>query len=264
MMKRPVRIRPMMPALTEALIAASPSGGPTRRSEIAVELERQRAALDQEREVLGLGLGEVTGDVGAAADVAAARHVSTSGEEMISPSRTIAMRRLGSPSGSHAALPVSSPNASAPLPLKSMATTHSTLCCGCTALAPLISSPGWPRAELEGVALVGGDDLVALLRRLGVGLRLADHRVDGQLGGPADVLLGLRPGPADAGQLDEDAVLATGASVGSETPRASTRPRRTSSVLSTFSALARRRRCPSAWKMNWAPPLRSRPRCGSC
>ena len=34
MMKRPVRIRPMMPALMEASIAASPRVGPTRRSEI--------------------------------------------------------------------------------------------------------------------------------------------------------------------------------------------------------------------------------------
>src|SRR6478672_2451679 len=51
-------------------------------------------------------------------------------------------------------------------------------------------------------------------------------------------------------------------SVDSATPRASTRPRRTCSVLSTFSALAGVWSVPSAWKTNCAPPLRSRPRLG--
>ena len=67
------------------------------------------------------------------------------------------------------------------------------------------------RPDLEVVALVAGQDLVALLAGLGVGaLDGADHGVGRQLGGPADLLLGglrlLVVG--HAGQLDEDAVLA--------------------------------------------------------
>ena len=50
------------------------------------------------------------------------------GEEMISPSRTIAMRRLGSPLGLQAALPVMSAHFLPPSLLKSIATTQSTLC----------------------------------------------------------------------------------------------------------------------------------------
>ncbi len=64
----------MTPASRDALMASAPRVGPTRRLEMSFELEGQRTALDEGGEVLGLGQGEVTGDLGAAAldaDVAA-------------------------------------------------------------------------------------------------------------------------------------------------------------------------------------------------
>ena len=137
--------------------------------------------------------------------------VLTSGEEMTSPSRTIAMRRLGSPVGLQAALPVMSAQVSPPLPLKSIATTHSTLWSRWTALAPVISSPWMTVGPTSRVSpWSDGRTWLPSLVGFGVGLGGREDLVDRQLGGGADALLGLLRllVAGDARQLDEDPVLA--------------------------------------------------------
>ena len=189
----------------------------------------------------------------------------TSGEEMTSPSSTIAMRRLGSPDGLQAALPVMSAQVSPPLPLKSIATTHSTLCSRWTALAPVISSPWMTVGPTSRVSpWSDGSTWLPSLVGFGLGLGGREDLVDRQLGGGADALLGLLRllVAGDARQLDEDAVLALaherrlGDAEGVHAAAEHLR------VLSTFSALAGVCSVPSAWKTNCAPPLRSRPRLG--
>ena len=133
----------MMPASMEASIAAAPRDGPTRRSEIALSSSgRAPPSMSAAR---SLASAEVKLPVMSVEPprmpTLQPTPVLTSGEEMISPSRTIAIRRLGSPDGLQAALPVMSAQVLPPLPAKSIATTHSTLCSRCTALAPPISSP---------------------------------------------------------------------------------------------------------------------------
>ena len=54
----------MTPAFQEASIAASPSVGPTSLTEITSTGSGQRAALDQDGELAGLGDREVSGDLG--------------------------------------------------------------------------------------------------------------------------------------------------------------------------------------------------------
>ena len=137
--------------------------------------------------------------------------VLTSGEEMISPSRTIAMRRLGSPDGLQAALPVMSAQVLPPLPLKSMATTHSTLWSRWTALAPEISSPWMTVGPISRVS-PWSDGRTSLPFLLGLASASATERTSWMvsLAVLPILLLGrLRLGvTGDTGQLDEDAVLA--------------------------------------------------------
>ena len=140
--------------------------------------------------------------------------VLTSGEEMTSPSSTIAMRRLGSPDGLQAALPVMlGPGVCQPLPLKSIADDPlDALFAAVTALAPVISSPWMTRSGRPRCVSPWSEDRTWLPFLLGFasGCAVADDLVDGQLGGLADPLLGLLRllVAGDAGQLDEDPVLA--------------------------------------------------------
>ena len=213
MMNRPVSAMPMMPASMEASMAAAPSEGPTRRSEIAVSSSgseppsmsaaRSLASVEVKLPVMSVEPPRMP--------TSQPTPVLTSGEEMTSPSRTIAMRRLGSPDGLQAALPVMSAQVSPPLPLKSIATTHSTLCSRWTALAPVISSPWMTVGPTSSVSpWSDGRTWLPFLAGLASGWAVADHLVDGQLGGAADALLGLLGllVVGDAGQLDEDPVLA--------------------------------------------------------
>ena len=133
----------MMPASTDWSIAASPSEGPTRREEMAVSSSgSEPPSISAARSLDSLALKLPVMSVEPPRMPTSQPTLSlTSGEEMISPSRTIAMRRLGSPEGLQAALPVMSAQVLPPAPLKSIATTHSTLWSRWTALAPVISSP---------------------------------------------------------------------------------------------------------------------------
>src|SRR6478672_9888323 len=267
MMNRPVRMMPMMPASIEESIAAAPSEGPTRRSEIAfsssgsappsIRAARSLASVEVKLPVMSVEPPRMP--------TSQPTDSLTSGEEMILPSRTIAMRRLGSPEGLHAALPVMSAQVSPPLPLKSMATTHSTLWSRCTAWAPVISSP-WMTVGPTSSESPWSDGRISLPFLLGL--------ASGWAVASTSWIVSFAVVPMRSSASCAWASLVTPGSstrmrswpwrtsVDSATPRASTRPRRTCSVLSTFSALAGVWSVPSAWKTNCAPPLRSRPRLG--
>ena len=121
------------------------------------------------------------------------------------------MRRLGSPVGLQAALPVMSAQVSPPLPLKSIATTHSTLWSRWTALAPVISSPWmtvgptssvspWSDGSTSLPSSVGSASASAVERTSWiVSLAVVPMRSSASCASSSLV---------DARQLDEDAVLA--------------------------------------------------------
>ena len=179
----------MMPASMDASIAAAPSEGPTRRSEMAVssrgsappwmraarsfasvEVKLPVIAVEDDRDAAFRVAGRVAG--GRAGDVGpgvATRPVEVDGDDPLDA--LVALDGAGP--GDLLAL----------------------------------DDRG---ADLEGVALVGRQDEVVLLAGLGVRLGRREHLVDGQLGRGADLLLGLLRllVTGDAGQLDEDAVLA--------------------------------------------------------
>src|SRR5918995_1313316 len=266
-MKRPVRSRPMRPASIEASIAAAPNEGPTRRSEIAVSSSgsdppsisaaSSLASADVKLPVMSVDPPRMP--------TSQPTPVLTSGDVSTSPSRTIAMRRLGSPEGLHAALPVMSAQVSPPLPSKSIATTHSTLCSRWTALAPVTSSP-W--------ITVGPTSSVSPWSESRTRLSFLLGSASGSVVDRTSWMVSLAVVPIRSSASWASVSLVTPGSstrirfspwrtrVDSATPSASTRPRRTCSVLSTFSALAGVCSVPSAWKTNCAPPLRSRPRLG--
>ena len=245
MMKRPVRTMPMMPASMDASMAAAPSVGPTRRSEIAVSSSgsappsisaaRSLASVEVKLPVMSVEPPRMP--------TSQPTSSLTSGEEMTSPSRTIAMRRLGSPDGLQAALPVMSAQVLPPLPLKSIATTHSTLCSRCTALAPLISSPWMTVGPTSSVSpWSDGRTWLSFLAGLASGWAVP---ITSWM-----VSLAVLPMRSSASCASSSLVTPGSStrirfspwrtSVDSATPRASTRPRSTSRVLSTFSALAGR------------------------
>ena len=267
MMNRPVRIRPMMPASMDASIAAAPSEGPTRRSEMAVSSRgsappwmraaRSFASVEVKLPVMSVEPPRMP--------TLQPTPVLTSGEEMISPSRTIAMRRFGSPDGLQAALPVMSAQVPPPDPLKSMATTHSTLWSRWTALAPVISSP-WMTVGPTSRVSPWSDGRTRLFFLLG--------SASGWAVASTSWMVSLAVVPIFSSASCASSSLVTPGSstrirfspwrtsVDSATPRASTRPRSTSRVLSTFSAVAGVCSVPSASNTNCAPPRRSRPRFG--
>ena len=257
----------MMPASTEAAIAAAPSEGPTRRSEMAFssrgsEPPSMSAARSLASAVVKLPVMSVAPP---RMPTSQPTPVLTSGEEMISPSSTMAMRRLGSPVGLQAALPVMSAQVPPPLPLKSIATTHSTLWSRCTAVAPLISSP-W--------MTVGPTSRVSPWSEGRTWLSFLPGSAPASAVASTSWMVSLAVWPILSSASCASSSLATPGSstrilsspwrtrVDSATPSASTRPRSTWRVLSTFSAVAGVASVPSAWKTNWAPPLRSRPRLG--
>ena len=204
----------MMPASIEASMAAAPSEGPTRRSEIAVSSSGSAppsisAARSLDSVEVKLPVMSVEPPLMPTSQPTSAL---TSGEEMTSPSRTIAMRRLGSPDGLHAALPVMSAQVSAALAVE--VDRHDPL-------DALVALDGARAGDLLALDDRGADldacrpgrtgrTWLSFLAGLGVGLGGADDLVDRQLGGLADPLLGLLGllVVGDAGQLDEDPVLA--------------------------------------------------------
>ena len=235
----------MMPASMEASIAAAPSEGPTRRSEMAFSSSGSEppsisAASSLESPAVKLPVMSVEPP---RMPTSQPTPVLTSGEEMILPSRTIAMRRLGSPDGLQAALPVMSAQVSPPLPLKSMATTHSTLWSRWTASAPVISSPWmtvgpissespWSDGRISSPFLVGSASACAVATTSWmVSLAVVPMRSSAFCASASLVT----PGSSTRMRFSPWRT-----SVDSATPRASTRPRSTWRVLSTFSALAGR------------------------
>ncbi len=188
---------------------------------------------------------------------------STPGEEMISPSRTIAIR-LAAP-WAHAASAESLPNASEPSPLKSMLTTQSTPPWGLTvASAPVMSPP----------SSAGGASSRTSPESLG------RTRLSGSCGFASGfgtvrstswmVSCAVRPRASTASRGSSTSGSSTmirfspaRVSVGSETPSASTRPRRISIARSVDSAFASTRSVLCACSVIWVPPRRSRPSRGS-
>ena len=186
----------------------------------------------------------------------------TPGEEMTSPSRTIAIRLRASVW--HAASAESSPKASEPVLLKSTLTTYWTPWSCRPDSAPVISEP----SSAEGpISMTSPESLgrTWLASSCGLASGFATVRITGWT-----VSCAVRPsastasrGSCTSGSSIRIRSSPERASVGSETPRASTRPRSTSIAWSTFSALASARSVLSACSVIWVPPRRSRPSRGS-
>ncbi len=251
-----------MPALADASIAASPRVGPTVLEEISSTWSGSAPpSISSARSLAWDSLKPP--EMLVPPVMLPPQGTETSGEEMTSSSRTMAIRP-GSPS-SHAALPLSLPNASEPLPSKSTETSQPTLCWGCTASAPLISLPDRAAGPSSRVSPVSLEETTRLSFFDGLASGEAAWPITG-----CTVSCAVRPmtslawaGSCTSGSSTRMRSSPIRASVGSETPMASTRPRRISIARSTDSALALTSPVSLAWSMIWVPPRRSRPRRGS-
>ena len=193
---------------------------------------------------------------------------STWGEEMTSSSSTIAIRRIGSPGGEHAASPVSSAHPCSPSPTKSTVTNHPVAVCGSMAAsAPATPSPvraagpsrsGWPdssgstsSAPGAGVSVPGDGEAVGACATPRTGW---------------NVSCAVRPmtsaasrGSSTPGSSTKMRCSPERASAGSATPRASTRRRSTSRARSVDSASACTVGESRVSRTICVPPRRSRP-----
>ena len=155
---------------------------------------------------------------------------STCGALITSLSSTIAIIRGGVLTGWQAALPVRSAQILPPSPLKFIWTNQPwAACCGSSrpseppTISPVIA--GFASRRKPGAVLAAAGKLTG--GRLGrLGRDLVEHRVEGELRGLADHLRGLAR-VLHAGQLDDDPVSPCRVTLGSLTPRASTRRRST-------------------------------------
>ena len=195
-----------MPAFADASIAASPRVGPTVLEEISSTWSGSAPPSISSARSLAWDSLEAAGDVGAAGDAAAAGHRDVGrGDDVVveddgDPPR-VALLARGLAAELAERLGALAVEVDGDLPADALLGLD-----GVRAV-DLVAGQG-RGAELEGLpGLLGGDDQVVLLGRLGVGRGgLADHRVHGQLRGATDDLLGLGR-VLHVGQLDEDAVL---------------------------------------------------------
>lgn len=187
---------------------------------------------------------------------------------MTSSSRTMAIRRVGSPGAAHAACPVSSSHAVWPGPVKSTVTNQPPAACASNpAVASSMPSPvSAAGPSRSGVPVSSGctDSAGSVPSASGVVSAAAMPRTGWK------VSWAVRPitSTASRGSVSPGSSTTMRRSpartrVGSATPSASTRRRRTSSARSvaSVSAVTVGESCASS--TIWVPPRRSRPRVGA-
>ena len=213
-----VRAAPSTAACTLASMAASPRVGPTVRcSTTSTGTGRAPARMSSARSPASSPVKSPVITVWPPPmPCSQATEGSTWGLEITWPSSTMATRRVGSPSCWQAASPVSAAQRRPPSPWKLDRDLPAGLELGVELGAGVpdrVPGEGGRAEPQPGAVLVGQHQVSVAGRRggrgrfAGGGLGQAQHRVEGELGRPADDLDGLL-GVVDAGQLHDHPPLA--------------------------------------------------------